>query len=192
MRLLIRPSVTGSSTGLGRGVAEIALEKGEIVVATARQPGTLDDLAQRYPKDRLLILPLDVTQQDQVAQAFSEAQRTFRHIDVVFNNAGFGYGGELEAMEETKARAILETNFWGAVNVTKESVNASARRTRPGSVGGCFRCHRTRVSSDCPRSPSILRPSSVRPLSVTRGNCRFIDVFAFANSAGGGVGNSHS
>lgn len=59
--------VTGTSTGVGRAVVEVALEKGDTVVATARQPNRLDDLAQQYPKDRLLVLPLDVTQPEQVA-----------------------------------------------------------------------------------------------------------------------------
>ncbi|PIL22726.1 hypothetical protein GSI_15419 [Ganoderma sinense ZZ0214-1] len=127
--------ITGTSAGLGRAVAEIALEKGDIVVATARRPSSLDDLAHRYPKDRILILSLDVTQPDQVANAFAEATRVFGRIDVVLNNAGFGHGAELEAMEEDKARAILETNFWGAVNVTKESLRCF-RETNPPGVGG--------------------------------------------------------
>ncbi|KAI1781665.1 NAD-P-binding protein [Ganoderma leucocontextum] len=127
--------ITGTSTGLGRAVAEIALEKGDIVVATARRPSSLDALAQRYPKERLLVLQLDVTQQDQVVTAFAEATHAFGRIDVVFNNAGFGDGGELEAMEETKARAILETNFWGAVSVTKEAMKCF-REANPPGVGG--------------------------------------------------------
>ena len=57
-------SVTGTSTGLGRSLTELALEKGEIVVATARSPAALDDLAQKYPSTRLLVLQLDITQKD--------------------------------------------------------------------------------------------------------------------------------
>ena len=180
MRLLIHPSVTGTSTGLGRGVAEIALEKGEIVVATARQPSTLDDLAQRYPEDRLLILPLDVTQQDQVAEAFSEAHRAFGRIDVVFNNAGFGYGGELEAMEETKARAILETNFWGAINVTKESVKCF-REANPPGVGG--RLLQMSSYAGLVGLPALSFYSASKfgtsDFLRTLGNCGFIDIFVF-------------
>ncbi|KAI1789984.1 NAD-P-binding protein [Ganoderma leucocontextum] len=127
--------ITGTSSGLGRAVAEIALEKGEIVIATARRPSTLDDLAQRHPKERLLVLQLDVTQQEQVVNAFTEAKRAFGRIDVVFNNAGFGDVGELEGTEEPKARALLETNFWGAISVTKEGVKCF-RETNPAGVGG--------------------------------------------------------
>lgn len=135
LRLLILLSVTGTSTGIGRAVAEVALEKGESVVATARQPNTLDDLAQRYPKQRLLILPLDVTQQDQIVDAFLQAKRRFGRVDVVFNNAAFGHIGELEATEEAKARALFDTNFWGAMKITKEAVKFF-RETNPPGVGG--------------------------------------------------------
>ncbi|PIL34915.1 hypothetical protein GSI_02702 [Ganoderma sinense ZZ0214-1] len=127
--------ITGTSTGLGRAVAEVALENGEIVVATARRPSSLDDFAHRYPKERLLVLPLDVIEQDQVVTAFAEAARTFGRIDVVLNNAAYGYVGELEGMEETKARSLFETNFWGAVRVTKEAVKYF-RETNPPGVGG--------------------------------------------------------
>ncbi|PIL34900.1 hypothetical protein GSI_02687 [Ganoderma sinense ZZ0214-1] len=124
-----------TSTGLGRTVAEVALENSEIVVATARQPSSLDNLAQRYSKDRLLVLPLDVTHPEQVAEAFSHAIRTFGRVDVVFNNAGKGDIGEFEAMEDSVARSMLETNFWGAVSVTKEAVKCFRESNPPGAGG---------------------------------------------------------
>ena len=105
------------------------------MVATARQPNRLDDLAQQHPKDRLLVLPLDVTQPEQVAAAFAEAKRAFGRIDIVFNNAGFGHMGELEATEEATARALFETNFWGAISVTREAVKCF-RETNPPGEGG--------------------------------------------------------
>ena len=135
MRRLIPLTVTGASTGLGRAVVEVALEKGNIVVATARRPDSLDDLALRYPKEYLLILPLDVTQPENVVEAFAQATRSFGRIDVVFNNAGIGHLGELEGMEESRARSILETNFWGAVSVTKEAMKCF-RETNPSGAGG--------------------------------------------------------
>ena len=117
-------------------MVEVALDKGDIVVATARKPASLDDLVQQHSeKDRLLVLPLDVTQPENVIDAFAEATRTFGHIDIVLNNAGFGHPGELEGMEESKARAILETNFWGAISVTKEAVRCF-RETNPPGAGG--------------------------------------------------------
>lgn len=133
--LSISLTVTGASTGLGRSTVEVALGKGEIVVATARRPATLDELVHQHLKDRLLILPLDTTKPDQVVDAFAEAIRTFGRIDVVFNNAGFGDIWELEGIEESRARAILETNFWGSMTVTKEAVKCF-RETNPPGAGG--------------------------------------------------------
>ncbi|KAM5538881.1 hypothetical protein V8D89_007440 [Ganoderma adspersum] len=103
--------------------------------ATASQPSTLDDLKQRYPEDRLLVLPLNITDSHRVANAFTEVTRMFGRIDVVFNNVGVGDSAELEAMEEEKARATFETNFWGALNVTKESLKCF-RETNPPRAGG--------------------------------------------------------
>ena len=116
-------------------MVEVALERGEIVVATARRPATLEDLAKAHPRDRLLVLPLDVTQPQQVVDAFGDATRAFGRIDVVFNNAGFGEVAELEAMEEPLARAMLETNFWGAIRVTKEAVRCFRETNLPGAGG---------------------------------------------------------
>ena len=127
--------VTGTSTGLGRAITELVLEKGEVVVATARRPETLDDLAQKYPAERLLTLRLDVTQPQQVADAFNKTKERFGRIDVVVNNAGIANAGELEGIEEAEARSLFETNFWGAVDVTKEAVRFF-RETNPPGVGG--------------------------------------------------------
>lgn len=89
----------------------------------------------QYSSDRLLVLPLDVTYPDQVAAAFAAATRAFGRIDVVLNNAGFGQSGEFEATADPQARAVLETNFWGAVSVTREAIKCF-RDTNPPGDGG--------------------------------------------------------
>lgn len=128
--------VTGTSTGLGRALAELILEKGEIVIATARNPSTLDPIAQEYPSDRLLVLPLDVTDSPQIAAAFAKAKETFGRIDVVVNNAGRGdAAGELELVDEAESRAIMETNYWGTYRVSKEAVRF-LRDVNPKGHGG--------------------------------------------------------
>ncbi|OJA20021.1 hypothetical protein AZE42_13822, partial [Rhizopogon vesiculosus] len=98
------------------------LRKGDNVVATLRKPSALDDLATLYPKDRLLILPLDVTVPSDITDAFVKARETFGRVDVVFNNAGICFIGEVEGMPEGDAKHLFDTNFWGAANVTKEAV----------------------------------------------------------------------
>ncbi|RDX48781.1 NAD-P-binding protein [Lentinus brumalis] len=128
-------AVTGTSTGIGRALTELVLEKGERVVATARTPSALDDLAKVYPPTRLLLLRLDVTQPEQIVEAFARAKAAFGRIDVVVNNAGWGDLGEIEAMDEERGRGLLETNFWGALHVSKEAIRFFRDENGPG-VGG--------------------------------------------------------
>jgi len=110
--------VTGCSSGIGRAVAEVALERGQRVVATARDVATVADLAAGAP-DRALALPLDVTKPEQIAAAVAEAERAFGRIDVLVNNAGYGYLAAVEEGDEAEVRALFETNFFGLVAVTR-------------------------------------------------------------------------
>jgi NAD(P)-dependent dehydrogenase (short-subunit alcohol dehydrogenase family) len=110
--------VTGSSRGLGRAIVEAALEAGDQVVATARKPAQLDDLADRHG-ERILPLALDVTDNDQVQQAVQQAIKTFGRLDVVVNNAGYGDIAAIEDVVPEDFRAQIDTNFYGVVQVTK-------------------------------------------------------------------------
>ncbi|MHA3701261.1 SDR family NAD(P)-dependent oxidoreductase [Jatrophihabitans sp. YIM 134969] len=110
--------VTGTSSGFGRLWTEAALERGERVVATARNPGQLDDLVERFG-DRVLPLRLDVTDRTAVFAAVDTAVERFGRLDVVVNNAGYGHFGMVEELTEPELRSQLETNFFGAVWVTQ-------------------------------------------------------------------------
>jgi NAD(P)-dependent dehydrogenase (short-subunit alcohol dehydrogenase family) len=110
--------VTGCSSGIGRAVAAVALERGHRVVVTARDAATVADLAAGAP-GRALALPLDVTRREQVAGVVAEAERAFGRIDVLVNNAGYGYLAAIEEGEEDEVRALFETNFFGLVALTK-------------------------------------------------------------------------
>ncbi|KAH7921105.1 NAD(P)-binding protein [Leucogyrophana mollusca] len=127
--------ITGASSGLGRSMAERVLSKGDIAVATLRKPEALDDLASQYPKDKLLILKLDVTNQTDIDSAFAKTKEAFGRIDVVFNNAGFGVAGEIEGTPVDAARGMFDVNFWGASNVSRAAVNFFRQVNGPG-VGG--------------------------------------------------------
>ncbi|KAI0671225.1 NAD-P-binding protein [Trametes maxima] len=133
--LISRIAVTGASAGFGRSLTEVVLAKGEIVVATARRTHLLDDLVQRYSSDRILIVKMEVTNRPDVADAFSQAKSSFGRIDVVFNNAGYADLGEFESMDDAQGRALIETNFWGAVSVTREAIK-HFRESNPPGVGG--------------------------------------------------------
>ncbi|KAI0629806.1 NAD-P-binding protein [Trametes polyzona] len=127
--------ITGASSGFGRLLTEIILDKGENVIATARRPSALDDLAAQYPRDRLLVLKLDVTQQSEIVDAFAQAKSAFGRIDVVVNNAAYAVMGELEAVRDEDSRPMFETNFWGAAHVTREAVRFFREVNGP-AVGG--------------------------------------------------------
>ncbi|GAA6005710.1 hypothetical protein JCM10207_005303 [Rhodosporidiobolus poonsookiae] len=135
--------ITGASSGLGRSLVEAALAKGDIVVATLRKPKALDDLKSKYSSDRLLVLPLDVTKSEEVKAVFAEAKETFGRLDAVFNNAGTFIVGELEYTSEDQARALFETNFFGAISVTREAV---ALFREQGSGGHLFQITSSNVS----------------------------------------------
>src|SRR5947208_3498181 len=91
--------ITGCTSGLGRALADAALERGDRVVATGREPDRLRDLEDRHP-DRVLARELDVTDADQARRAIEAAIERFGRIDVLVNNAGFGLFGPLEELTD--------------------------------------------------------------------------------------------
>ncbi|KAI9065980.1 NAD-P-binding protein [Trametes sanguinea] len=127
--------ITGASSGFGRLLTEIILAKGEIALATARRPEALQNLVSQYPKEQLLVLKLDVTKPAEICSAFAAAKEAFGRIDVVVNNAAFAALGEVESVREEDARAMFETNFWGAMHVTREAVKFFREANGP-SIGG--------------------------------------------------------
>lgn len=112
--------VTGSSQGLGKALLESVLSSGERAVATLRKPEALADLARKWPSSQLLIQPLDVTNEMQIAEAFEATRKHFGRLDVVVNNAGYGLQGEFEVIPEDSARRQVEVLFWGPVHITRE------------------------------------------------------------------------
>lgn len=111
--------ITGSSRGLGHVWASAALERGDAVIATARTPEMLDELAEKH-KERILAVPLDVTDRQAVRHAIERGQNHFGRIDIVLNNAGYGLFCPIENAPETESRAIFETNFFGSLSVIQE------------------------------------------------------------------------
>ena len=110
--------ITGSGSGLGRNLAEAALQAGDRVVATARDPKDLSDLADRNP-DRVLAQELDVTDLVEVEASVAAAIDRFGRIDVLVNNAGFGLFGPLEELTDQELRREFDTNVFGAVNMIR-------------------------------------------------------------------------
>lgn len=113
--------LTGSSRGLGRQIAEAVLAAGHQLVATARQPGTLADLADRYG-GRILPVALDVTDPGAAAAAVTAGTEAFGRLDVVVNNAGYANLASVEDITLADFRAQVEANLFGVVNVTKAAL----------------------------------------------------------------------
>jgi len=124
--------ITGCSTGLGRALAEAVLDAGHDAVVTARNPDGLADLVRAHP-DSALALALDVTDAAQITSAVARATERFGGVDVVVNNAGYGYRAAVEEGDDADVQALFATNFFGAVAVTK-AVLPGMRARRSGAV----------------------------------------------------------
>jgi NAD(P)-dependent dehydrogenase (short-subunit alcohol dehydrogenase family) len=124
--------ITGCSSGLGRALAEAVIAAGHNAVVTARDVGKLADLAVDNT-DRVLALPLDVTDAVQVTNTVSQAEEKFGGIDVLVNNAGYGYRAAVEEGDESDIRALFETQFFGAVAMIK-AVLPGMRARRSGAI----------------------------------------------------------
>ena len=132
--------VTGSASGLGRSIAEAVLTSGDRLVATAREPRRLADLVQKYG-DQVRTTPLDVADEDAATAAVQVAVDTFGRLDVVVNNAGYGDIAPFEQLSRERFKALIDTNFYGVVNVTRAAIPLM-RKQKSGcilqisSVGG--------------------------------------------------------
>ena len=110
--------VTGCSTGIGRAVASAALVAGHSVLVTARRPEAVQDLVDAHP-GTAVSAALDVTDRSQIAAAVDRADAAFGGVDVLVNNAGYGYLSAVEEGDDAEVRALFDTNFFGAVDTIK-------------------------------------------------------------------------
>jgi NAD(P)-dependent dehydrogenase (short-subunit alcohol dehydrogenase family) len=132
--------VTGSARGLGRHIADAVLAAGDNLVAAARDPGRLSQLQERYG-NQIRVVALDVTDPVGSQAAVRTATEEFGRLDVLVNNAGFGFVAPFEQASEDDFRAQIDTNFYGVVNLTRAALPVM-RKQRSGhiinisSVGG--------------------------------------------------------
>ncbi|SDG84277.1 oxidoreductase [Microbacterium pygmaeum] len=124
--------ITGASRGLGLALANAVLERGDNVVLGARDTASLETVIAAHPQNALVV-PLDVTREDGIAHAVESARERFGSIDVLVNNAGYGYRAALEEGEPEAIRRQFDTNVWGPVNLMK-AVLPGMRATRSGAI----------------------------------------------------------
>jgi NAD(P)-dependent dehydrogenase (short-subunit alcohol dehydrogenase family) len=124
--------ITGCSTGFGRELAKLLIQRGYRTVVSAREIHKIEDITAGH-KGQALALQLDVTNTDEVAAAVHRAEAAFGGVDVLVNNAGYGYLGTLEESSEAEARAMFEANFFGLARMTR-AVLPGMRRRRQGCI----------------------------------------------------------
>ena len=124
--------ITGCSTGFGQALARSVIDHGWRAVVTARDRRRVDELAQMAP-DRVLALDLDVTNATQITTVVAAATDRFGRIDVLVNNAGFGYMSSVEEGEEDQIRAMFDANVFGLFALTR-AVLPHMREQRRGHV----------------------------------------------------------
>jgi NAD(P)-dependent dehydrogenase (short-subunit alcohol dehydrogenase family) len=124
--------ITGCSTGLGRDLARAVLEHGHNAIVTARDAAKVEDLVDTHP-DTGLALALDVTDRAQVDAAVRQAEERFGGIDVLVNNAGYGYRAAVEEGDDAQVATLFATNFFGPVAMIK-AVLPGMRARRRGAI----------------------------------------------------------
>jgi NAD(P)-dependent dehydrogenase (short-subunit alcohol dehydrogenase family) len=124
--------ITGCSTGLGRALAQAVIGAGYEAVVTARNADRVADLAEGNA-DSVLALPLDVTDPAQITNVVRQAEEKFRGIDVLVNNAGYGYRAAIEEGDDADIRTLFETQLFGPIAMIK-AVLPGMRARRSGAI----------------------------------------------------------
>jgi NAD(P)-dependent dehydrogenase (short-subunit alcohol dehydrogenase family) len=124
--------ITGCSSGLGHALAKEVLAQGYNAVVTARKIEDVQQLAKDYP-ETALAASLDITDLDQIATVIKQAEEKFGSVDVLINNAGYGYRAAVEEGEDKEVRKLLDTIFFGTVYMI-QAVLPGMRSRRSGTI----------------------------------------------------------
>ncbi|GAA2018702.1 SDR family oxidoreductase [Pseudokineococcus marinus] len=132
--------ITGTSSGFGRHLTELLLERGDTVAGTLRDPSRLDDLAARHG-DRLWKRALDVTDTARVREVVDQAFADLGRVDVVVSNAGYGLFGAAEELSDAQVERQLATNVTGSIALVRAAVphlrrQGGGRVLQVSSMGG--------------------------------------------------------
>jgi NAD(P)-dependent dehydrogenase (short-subunit alcohol dehydrogenase family) len=124
--------ITGCSSGLGRNLAQEVLKNGYNVIVTSRNVGDVQDIANAYP-ETAVALSLNITDKNQINKVIEQSQTSFGGIDVLINNAGYGFRAAVEEASEDEMRKIFDTNFFGTINMI-QAVLPGMRKQRSGMI----------------------------------------------------------
>jgi NAD(P)-dependent dehydrogenase (short-subunit alcohol dehydrogenase family) len=124
--------ITGTSQGFGRELVRAALQRGDSVIATSRNPQAVA-AAFSSAADRLLAVSLDLRNTAQISSVVERVIARFGRIDVLVNNAGYGVTGAVEEASEKEIAALYETNVFGLLRVTR-AILPYLRKQRGGHI----------------------------------------------------------
>ncbi|MBI3221022.1 MAG: SDR family NAD(P)-dependent oxidoreductase [Bacteroidetes bacterium] len=124
--------ITGISSGLGQALAKAVNDAGDFVIGTFRQQSQVDEF-NRAQAGKALGVKMDVTNREEVLSVIEMVKTNVGKLDVVVNNAGFGFAGAIEEASVEEVRAVMEANFFGALHVT-QSVLPILRKQRDGHI----------------------------------------------------------
>lgn len=124
--------ITGCSSGIGAGIAKAVLKSGDQAIVTARNKDNVMDIVKDYPK-RALAVSLDVCNNESIANAVKEAYEKFGTIDVLVNNAGYGYRSAIEEGEIEAVQTLYNTNLFGPIELIK-AVLPKMREQKSGYI----------------------------------------------------------
>jgi short-subunit dehydrogenase len=110
--------ITGISSGLGKALAQTIIENGDFVIGTFRNQTQADSFNNQHKEDAFA-LTLDITKPIEIDNVFKLITRKFGKVDVLVNNAGYGFAGAIEESSIAETRAIFEANFFGALQLTQ-------------------------------------------------------------------------
>ena len=124
--------ITGCSSGIGKGIAKAVLKSGDQAIVTARNKDKVKDIVDQYP-DRALAVSLDVCDQESIQNAVKESYKKFGTIDVLVNNAGYGYRSAVEEGEMEAVQKLYQTNLFGPIELIK-AVLPKMREQKSGYI----------------------------------------------------------
>ncbi|MGE5109032.1 MAG: oxidoreductase [Sphingobacteriales bacterium] len=110
--------ITGISSGLGKSLAEELIHNGDFVIGTFRNQLQADAFNNLH-KEKAFAICLDITKANEIQKAFATVKEKFERIDVLVNNAGFGFAGAIEETSSEEARKVFEVNFFAVLETTK-------------------------------------------------------------------------
>lgn len=175
--------ITGCSTGFGKRLALAAATRGDQVVATARNPSAIADMAAAH-EGRMIALPLDVTDPASATSAVARAVDAFGGLDVLVNNAGYGLFGAIEEGTPDEYRPLFEVNVFGLIETTRAAL--PVLRSRGGTIvnfssgagiagsggGGYYNATKFAVEGLSEALSGELRPFGIRVVIVEPGPFR--------------------